>query len=182
MEVGDGRTGDRAVGFVAVTPAVRAIAIPLLLIGLGGCRFGGDLVAAAAGGASGAATANPAVGIAVGVTVNSAIDAAFAYVGRKWQQGEQDALAAEVADMGVGEQRAWAVHHFVPIDDEHGKVEVTRAIVTPLTTCKELAFSVESGKGKDVRDAWYVTQACQDGARWKWALAEPATERWDALQ
>ena len=182
MEVGDGRAGNGAVGFVAVTPAVRAIAVPLLLIALGGCRFTGQLVAAAAGGASGAATANPAVGIAVGVAVNSGIDAAFAYAGRKWQQGEQDALAAEVATMRVGEQRAWAVHHIIPIGNEHGAVEVTRDIVTPLTTCKELVFSVESAKGEDVRKSWYMTQACQDGAQWKWALAEPATGRWDLLQ
>lgn len=182
MEVGDGRTGDGAVGFIAVTSAVRAVAVLLLLIALGGCRFTGDLVAAAAGGASGAATANPAVGIAVGVAVNSAIDAAFAYAGRKWQQGEQDALAAEVATMRVGEQRPWAVHHVIPIGNEHGTVEVTRDIVTPLTTCKELVFSVESGKAEDVHHAWYTTQACQDGVRWKWALAEPAAERWAVLQ
>ena len=182
MEVGDGRAGDGAVGFVAVTSAVRAIAVPMLLLALGGCRFSGDLVAAAAGGASGAATANPAVGIAVGVAVSSGIDAAFAYVGRKWQQGEQDALAAQVGTMRVGEQRPWAVHHFVPIDNEHGEVEVTRDIVTPLTTCKELVFSVESGKGEDVHHAWYTTQVCQDGVHWKWALAEPAVGRWEFLQ
>lgn len=182
MEVGDGRAGDGAVGCVAVIPALRATAVPLLLIALGGCRFTGDLIAAAAGGASGAATANPAVGIAVGVAVNSGIDAAFAYAGRKWQQGEQDALAAEVATMHVGEQRPWAVHHFIPIGNEHGTVAVTRDIVTPLTTCKELVFSVASGKGEDVRNAWYATQACQDGVQWKWAMAEPAAGRWDVLQ
>ena len=82
--------------------------------------------------------------------------------------------------MRAGEQRSWAVHHFIPIGDEHGTVAVTRDIVTPLTTCKELVFSVESGGG--VPEGWYMTQACQDGARWKWALAEPAAERWGALQ
>jgi hypothetical protein len=177
--MGDSRASHGALGRVAVTHVARAITIPLLLIALGGCRFAGDLVGAAAGGASGAATANPAVGIAVGVAVNSGVDATFAYIGRKWQQGEQDALAAEVGTMDAGESRPWAVHHFVPIGNEHGTVEVTRDIVTPLTSCKELVFSVQSGRD---REAWYTTQACQDGARWKWALAEPATERWEPLQ
>jgi hypothetical protein len=180
--MGDGRAGDGALGRIAVTPAVRVILVPCILASLCGCRFGGDLVAAAAGGATGAATANPAVGIAVGVAVNSGIDAAFDYVGRKWHQGEQDALATEVATMRAGESRPWAVHHIVPIGNEHGEVEVTRDIVTPLTACKELVFSVQSGRGTRTSEEWYSTQVCQDGARWKWALAEPATERWGALQ
>ncbi len=165
-----------------MTPAARVILLPCILASLCCCRFGGELVAAAAGGASGAATANPAVGIAVGVAVNSGIDATFSYIGRKWHQGEQDALAAEVATMRAGESRPWAVHHIVPIGNEHGQVAVTRDIVTPLTTCKELVFSVQSGRGPQSDDEWYSTQVCQDGARWKWALAEPATERWASLQ
>jgi hypothetical protein len=152
------------------------------LFSLAGCRLTGSLVAAAAGGASGAATANPAVGVVVGVAVNSAIDATFAYVGRKMQQGEQDALAGEVGTMQVGERRPWHINHFIPIGNEHGEVIVTRDIVTPLATCKELVFSVQEGTGADAKVAWYTTQACHDGSEWKWALAEPATERWDVLQ
>ncbi|WP_347557585.1 hypothetical protein [Robbsia sp. KACC 23696] len=30
--------------------------------------------------------------------------------------------------------------------------------------------------------AFYVATICRDGATWKWASAEPATERWGALQ
>lgn len=30
--------------------------------------------------------------------------------------------------------------------------------------------------------AFYVATICRDGANWKWASAEPATERWGALQ
>ena len=47
---------------------------------------------------------------------------------------------------------------------------------------KELTFSVESGQGADLTRSWYTTQACQTGDRWKWALAEPSTERWGSLQ
>jgi hypothetical protein len=180
--MGNGGTGDRALGLASVTLLARAIAASLSVLALAGCTLTGNLVAAAAGGATGAATANPAVGIAVGVAVNSAIDATFAYAGRKLQQSEQDALASEVGTMQVGERRPWRIDHFIPIGNEHGEVVITRDIVTPLTTCKELVFSVQSGSGTDTKSDWYDTQACQDGAQWKWALAEPAAGRWEVLQ
>ena len=69
-------------------PRGLLLVLSLTLVTLGGCRFAGDLVAAAAGGASGAATANPAVGIAVGIAVHSGIDATVSYVVRKRQQAE----------------------------------------------------------------------------------------------
>jgi hypothetical protein len=156
--------------------------VPLILLLLCGCQFTGDLVSAGAGGASAAATANPLVGVAVGVGVNAGIDATFAYVGRKWQQAEQDAIANGAATMQPGEQRPWKVQHIIPIGNEHGEVAVVRVIATPLTLCKELVFSVESGHGAAKTRHWYTTDACRDGDRWKWSLAEPATERWGALQ
>ncbi len=156
--------------------------LPLMLLTLGGCRFGGDLVAAAAGGASAAASANPLVGIAVGVAVHSGIDATINYVVRKRQQAEQDAIASEIADMDIGQRRLWKIEHDIPIGNEHGEVQVTRLIATPLTLCKELVFSVESGSGEKLQRAWYTTQACRNGDHWKWALAEPTTQRWGALQ
>jgi hypothetical protein len=182
--MGDRGTRDGALGRLAVTRArlLRLPPIALLLVALGGCRFAGDLVSAAAGGASAAATANPAVGIAVGVAVNSGIDAAFAYIGRKRQQAEQDAIASEIATMAAGDRRTWHIDHTIPIGNEHGEVQVTRDIPNRLAPCKELVFSVESGKGDEARRAWYTTQACRSGAGWKWALAEPATERWQSLQ
>lgn len=184
MEMGDSGTRDRALGLLAVkrTLLLRLPPIALMLVALGGCRFAGDLVSAAAGGASAAATANPAVGIAVGVAVNSGIDATFAYILRKRQQAEQDAIASEIATMAPGERRPWRIDHTIPIGNEHGEVRVTRDIPNRLTSCKELVFSVESGEPEEANQAWYTTQACRNGARWKWALAEPATERWESLQ
>lgn len=158
--------------------------VPVFLLLLGGCtsKFAGELVAAGAGGAAAGATANPVVGIAVGVGVNAGIDATFAYVGRKWQQSEQDAIAREVGVMEVGEKRPWKIAHIIPVGNEHGEVEVVRAIDSPLTVCKELAFSVDSGSGASEVRHWYVTDACRDGGRWKWSLAEPAIARWGTLQ
>ncbi|HEY7577676.1 MAG TPA: hypothetical protein VH855_08775 [Acetobacteraceae bacterium] len=155
---------------------------PFILIALGGCRFVGELAGAAAGGATAAASANPLVGIAVGVAVNSAIDATTNYVTRKRQQAEQDAIAAEVATMDVGDHRPWQIRHDIPIGNEHGEVRVTRVIATPIAVCKELLFSVESGSSDASKRAWYATQACEQGQHWKWALAEPAVERWGSLQ
>ena len=163
-------------------PRGLLLVLSLTLVTLGGCRFAGDLVAAAAGGASGAATANPAVGIAVGIAVHSGIDATVSYVVRTRQQAEQDAIAGTIATMEVGESRPWKIEHDIPVGNEHGEVQVTRAIVTPLTMCKELVFSVDSGHGEELKRAWYTTQACRHCERWKWALAEPATERWGSLQ
>lgn len=164
-----------------MTSAIR-LAPPLLLLLLGGCQFAGAIIGAGAGGASAAATANPAVGIAVGVGVNAGINATFAYVGRKRQQAEQDAIAGEVATMQPGEQRPWKINHVIPVGDEHGEVDVVRTIPNALAPCKEIVFSVESGSGAKLERHWYRTDACEDTARWKWALAEPATERWGALQ
>ena len=157
-------------------------AVICIVLALGGCRLGGEIVAAAAGGASGAATANPAVGVAVGIAVNSGIDAATNYIVRTRQRAEQDAIAAEVATMNVGDRRSWKIEHDIPIGNEHGEVEVTRTIATPLTLCKELVFSVDSGSGDSLKRELYSTQACQQGDRWKWALAEPTVQRWGSLQ
>jgi hypothetical protein len=153
----------------------------LALIQLAGCRLAGDLVAAAAGGASAAASANPAVGIAVGIGAQAGLDATVSYIVRRRQQAEQDAIATEVATMSDGERRPWKVEHDIPIGNEHGEVHVTRVFNTVLTSCKEIVFSVETG-GTPPTKLTYTTEVCRNGDRWKWALAEPAVERWGVLQ
>lgn len=174
--MGDGGACDGALGRASMK---GGFAVPLVLVALTSCRTGGELVAAAAGGASAAATANPALGIAIGISVNASIDAGVNYFARKRQQAEQDAIASEVATMQEGDRRPWKIEHDIPIGNEHGTVEVVRSFATPLTLCKDLVFSVEQSKEPP---HWYATQACQDGDVWKWSLAEPAVERWDALQ
>jgi hypothetical protein len=164
-------------------PRSSGVAVaPVLVIALGGCHLVGDLAGAAAGGASAAASANPAVGIAVGVAVNSGIDAMTNHVVRTRQRAEQDAIAAEIATLDVGDGARWKIEHTIPFGNEHGEVRVTRMISTPLTLCKELVFSVESGSGETLKRRWYSTQVCRSGQRWKWSLAEPAVERWGSLR
>jgi hypothetical protein len=166
----------------SIGAAIGVAVAALLSVPLGGCHFIGELAGAAAGGASAAASANPAVGIAVGVAVNSGVDATTDYIVRVRQRAEQDAIVAQVATMDVGDSRTWKIEHTIPIGNEHGEVRVSRMIATPLTLCKELVFSVESGGGETLKQRWYSTQACQSGQRWKWSLAEPAVERWGSLQ
>ena len=146
---------------------------------LGGCENGAQVTGLAAGGLAGGASANPAVGYIVAVATATAADEAFRYFDRVRERAEQNAIADTASGLGEGQSAPWAIHHDIPIDNEHGQVRLVRAIESPLATCREIAFSVEQGK----RAAhWYVTTICQQAKRWKWAAAEPAVERWGFLR
>jgi hypothetical protein len=66
--------------------------------------------------------------------------------------------------------------------DAYGEVRVIRVIDTPLARCKEVAFSVVKNAGEPASGAWFTSTACDQGGRWKWAVPEPAVERWTNLQ
>ena len=80
------------------------------------------------------------------------------------------------------------MHDLAVEDDEHGQVVVTRDIGNAAFTCREIVFSVDTTADSQPRRAFYTAMVCRDGAcwkdgaRWKWASAEPATERWGSLQ
>lgn len=175
--MGQRRAGDGAVGFAAVR--VLALAFAALL---SGCKSAPLIVGLVSGSAVGGATANPAVGFAVGVAASAATDTALRYYGRTRHQAEQDAIAAVAGGLDVGGRRPWKIEHDIPYGDAHGSLQVVRLIVSPLATCKEIAFSVDDGDTVAAPRAWYVTQVCQQGAVWKWAAADPAVERWGNLQ
>ncbi|MGF6734747.1 hypothetical protein OKW50_006919 [Paraburkholderia youngii] len=69
-------------------------------------------------------------------------------------------------------------------NDEHGRVTVSRLISTGALDCKEIVFSVDQNATRDkpASSAFYIASVCRDGKDWRWASAEPATERWGALQ
>jgi hypothetical protein len=162
-----------------------AIGIALLVAGvvtLSGCRSIGGFAGAAAGIASGAATSNPAVGYAIGIGVQTATDATMKYVLRNWQRAEQDEIAAVIGGLEVGRSRRWAIVHKIPYGNEHGEVSVTRLIETPLALCKEVILSVDISEDIELKRAWYTGTACRSNDVWKWAVAEPAVERWGSLQ
>jgi len=178
--MGLGRTGDGAVGIAAV---IRA-AVPLLLTGclLAGCKAAPQIAGVITGGTIGVASGSPALGFAAGIATDAATNAGLRYVVRVRQGAEQDAIAQAAGGLPQGARADWKIEHTIPIGDEHGGLEVVRVIETALATCKEIVFSVDTGKGKDLRQAWFVTDICKQAGGWKWASAEPAVERWGYLQ
>jgi len=189
--MGDGGARDRALGRAAVKSKCLRLGLALALPGLLAACSGSELAETSAGPVAGAATAvglgavtaNPFIAYAAGVGTQAGVTALQKYFSRKLHQGEQDDIAAAVGQMQLGQEAAWQIRYDLPIGDAHGDVSVTRVIASPLTTCKEAAFSVITSKNPEVQRPVYITTACQhsDGA-WKWAEAEPATERWGALQ
>jgi len=155
-----------------------SVVIMLTLALLAGCQSLADVTGAAVGLASGAASGNPAVGVGVGIGVRAAASEGLKRTARARHRHEQDAIAAVVADMRVGETRAWTVDQRIA-DDAQGEVTVLRAISTPLAECKEFVFSVVDKNGVA---GWFTTSACDEGGRWRWAAAEPAVGRWINLQ
>jgi hypothetical protein len=162
-----------------VTRLWLGLALPLLL---GGCSSVPEITGLVTGGAVGVATASPALGFATAVAVDAAANAGVRYYGRSRQNAEQDVIAAAAGDLPMGGRASWHINHFIPIGDEHGELEVTRAIANPLGDCKEIAFSVDDGgKTQPTRD-WYIATICHQDTQWKWASAEPAVPRWGYLQ
>jgi hypothetical protein len=180
--MGLGRALHHPLGLAAVR--IRAAALlPFLLLPLGACSTINAIVGAAAGAATGTATTNPLVGYGVAVGVNAGLDELQHYVARLRQNAEQDQIVGAVGEMQIGETRNWKIVHDIPeFDDEHGQMQVTRVIDTPLTQCKEVLFTVDEGQGAKLRRVLYTTDACHSLHGWKWAAAEPAVERWGYLQ
>jgi len=144
-----------------------------------GCGSVGGVTGAVAGAVSGSATANPAIGMAVGIGVKAGVDESINYVLRYWSNEEQMQIAAAIGEMSIGQSKPWSIRHKVPYDNKQGSVTVVRVLATPLTICKEAVFSVDHPKAKP---GHFVTTACREAKGWSWAVSEPATSRWGALQ
>ncbi len=142
---------------------------------LAGCAAVPDLVGFAAGGAAGSATANPVIGYAVGIGVAAGVDELRRYVVRRRHQGEQDAIAEAAGAAPLDRAQPWEIRHTIPLGNDKGLLTVTREIVTPLATCREVLFTTDD-------PGTFVTSLCRQTTGWKWAAAEPATARWGFLQ
>ncbi len=167
--------------------------LPTLLGGCSSLLSEGAAAGAGIGGASIAHSigANGAVTAGVGIGTQAAAMAGVQYVEKRIHKTEQDAIAQIAGPMPVGQVARWSVTHSVPIeDDEQGELTVSRVIVTPpagtasqeTLDCKEIVFSVDTIEQKIARRAFYTAAVCRDGKVWRWASAEPATERWGSLQ
>jgi hypothetical protein len=185
--LGVGRTGHRALGIAAVKPvfwkdALSSVCLTALTATvLAGCSSVGSISGAVAGAASGGASANPAVGIAVGIGVRAVVDETINTLLRRWSDEEQTRIAEQVGLMTVGQRQPWAVRHAVPYNNTHGEVQVVRSFSTPLASCKEALFSISTDEPSK-HAGWFVTTMCEGAQGWRWAAAEPAVDRWGALQ
>ena len=168
---------------VAAAPLARSWVGPLVAAGLlAGCTALPDVVGAGAAIASGSFTANPVVGVAIGLSTAAATDAALRYYDRVRHRHVQDAIATAAGPLGPNEAGAWATDHTIPYGNARGEVRLVRAIDNPLAACREIAFSVVDGEGANESRQWFVAHLCRDDDRWRWASAEPAVQRWGALQ
>lgn len=179
--------------FVARTGLLIALGI-----GLAGCKSVGGLTGAVAGAATGAGSGNPAVAVAVGVGVKAAVDAGMATYARTLSEAEQSRIATAAGNLATGEKTAWEVRHALPFGHRQGEVMVVRSFDNALTRCKEALFTMEAAPAASAAPAsseasvpsatsarpipWFATTVCQGRSGWKWALAEPAVDRWGSLQ
>ncbi|RAS35904.1 hypothetical protein [Paraburkholderia bryophila] len=171
----------------ATAVVALAMAISTALSGCSSLYSEGAVAGAGIGGAALAAkvTSNAAVATGIGLGAVAAAKAGVQYSERVVHTNTQDGIAKIAGPLEVGAVAPWSVTHSFPIeDDEHGRVTVSRAISAGALDCKEIVFSVDTSATKNVpaSSAFYVASICRDGDNWKWASAEPATERWGALQ
>ncbi len=174
------------------SPGVRIVAVVAVL---GACVSGctslyseGATTGAGIAGAALAAkvTNNAAVATGIGLGAVAAAKAGVQYTERVVHTETQDAIAAAAGPLGIGAVANWRVSHTMPIEDnQQGRVTVSRTISVGKLECKEIVFSVDTAAADSAAPAaseFYVASICRDSKNWKWASAEPATERWGSLQ
>jgi hypothetical protein len=167
-------------GRVTLLALLGALALP----GCGELLSEGSSAAAGLGGAAvaDAVGASATVTTGIGLGVQAGARAGLRYAQRRAHGQAQSRLAEAAGPLPVGGVARWAVSHSIPIEpDEAGEVTVARLIGAGPISCKEIVFSVDPKEAEDPR-AFYTATICRDGAAWRWASAEPATERWGSLQ
>ncbi len=137
----------------------------------------------AATGIASSVTRSATAATAIGLGVAAGANAGLQYAERRVHRAEQDRIAEVAGALPAGGAAPWSVTHDVAIEpDEHGQVAVVRAIGTAAIDCKAIVFSVDTVSDNRPQRAFYTATVCHDGPGWKWASAEPATERWGSLQ
>lgn len=167
--------------------SVRGLATASLCLALGlglsGCASIGAISGAVAGASTGAATANPLAGYATAVAVNAAVSTAQKRIARARDHKEQTRIAEAAGPLAPGETATWNVRYIIPFfANHHGTVRILRNIDTPLAQCREILFTLQTGKPPHLHQTPYTTDICRDPQGWRWSLAEPAVNRWHYLQ
>ena len=173
--------------FIRSAAALRSLPALLFLLAalaVSGCSSTGTAVGSAisaastAGVASGVthATGSAIVGTAAGIGAGIGLDAGIKFVERRIHRNAQDAVARAAGPLAVGQSARWNIDQWLPLTDRHGTVEVARRFGSAIP-CKDVVFTVDGD------DNLYVTTVCADKRGiWRWALAEPTTDRWGSLQ
>jgi hypothetical protein len=160
----------------------------LPLLALPGCQ---SLVTEATSSVAGIAGASIADGVGADAAVTTGIGlgvqalgrAGLQYAQRRIHRTAQLRIAAAAGNLPVGGVAAWETRHRIPLEpNERGEVTVSRIVSVAPLACKEILFSVQEGTEAAPRRAFYIAAICRDGTTWRWASAEPATERWGSLQ
>ncbi len=158
------------------------------LLALSGCgsflsATTGDVAGIAGAGIANAVTKAPAVATGIGLGVGTAANAGLAYVERNVHHAEQQRIADAAGPLAIGQVATWSVRHRIPIEDsEYGEVTVTSETSGSFVRCKDIVFSVAHWERGRSDPFFFTASICGQGRNWHWASAEPATERWGALQ
>ena len=153
-----------------------------------GCATVVNTTASEIAGVGGAAVAsaitnNGAVATGIGLGVQAATRAGVQYAQRRVHASVQNEIARAAGALQVGGVGRWHIDPAGMLEREQGgRVTVSRIISTTDLQCKEAVFSVDSVVKDVPKSAFYVAIVCRDGESWKWASAEPSTDRWDGLQ
>jgi hypothetical protein len=170
---------------------VRRLSLLLAVVALPGCNAllseGSGAVAGLGSAALAEAVgAGAAATTGIGLGVQAAARSGVKYAQRQARHSAQSRVAAAAGPLPVGGVAPLVVNQSIPIEpDERGEVTVVRLIKAGDLDCKEIVFSIvtaaaEAGAPPD--RAFYTATICRDGTTWRWATAEPATERWGSLQ
>lgn len=168
--------------------SLLAVLMTGALVASGGCSSFLQQGAGAVAGVGGAAvaasvTSDAAVATGIGVGVQSLAQAGVQRAQRVVHTALQDRIAAVAGGLAVGEVGSWEMVHPIPVEPaSRGEVTVSRTVGAAALSCREIVFSVENRPRAENSKGFYVAMICRDGDRWKWASAEPATERWGSLQ
>ena len=155
---------------------------------MSGCAAVANTASSEIAGVGGAAvasavTSNGAVATGIGLAVQAATRAGVQYAQRRVHRSVQDEIARAAGILQVGDVGRWHIDPAGALErEQQGRVTISRVISTSALQCKEAVFSVDTMVKEVPRSAFYVAIVCQDGERWKWASAEPSTDRWDGLQ
>ena len=130
-----------------------------------------------------AITSNGAVATGIGLGVQAATRAGVQYAQRRVHHSVQNEIARAAGALAVGDVGRWHIDPAGALErEQQGRVTVSRVISSSVLTCKETVFSVDTVDDNVPKSSFFVAIVCQDGERWKWASAEPSTERWGGLQ